>query len=84
MLDREIDGLQKLTLTDKTRYTVLVLYVHSKNCGVHSTPNSCHIIGCESHQPKFGVLCTPSHGVTVYILVCITHQLGCAMHTNCS
>ena len=38
---------------------------HSKNCGVHSTPNSCHTIGCESHQPKFGVLCTPSHGVIV-------------------
>ena len=30
-----------------------------------STPNSCHTIECESHQSKFGVLCTPSHGVTV-------------------
>ena len=54
---------------------------HSKNCGVHSTPNSCHTIGCESHQPKFGVLCTPSHGVTVSWcaqhtnLVCYAHQL---------
>ena len=34
MLDREIDGLQKLTLADKTRYTVLVLYVHEVLCGM--------------------------------------------------
>ena len=51
----------------------LFLLLHSKNCGVHSTPNSCHTIGCESHQLKFGVLCTPSHGVTVS---------WCAQHTN--
>ena len=58
----------------------------------------CHTIGCESHQPKFGVLCTPSHGVTVSwcaqhtnlgvlctpIWACYAHQFGCAMHTNCS
>ena len=38
--------------------------IHSKKCGVHSTPSSCHTIGCVSHQRNFGVLCTPSCGVT--------------------
>ena len=48
--------------------------LHSKKCGVHSTPSSCHTIGCVSHQRNFGVLCTPSCGVTGF---------WCAMHTNC-
>ena len=49
--------------------------LHCKKCGVHSTPTSCHTIGCVSHQQNFGVLCTPSCGVT---------GIWCAQHTNCS
>ena len=43
---------------------VMQQVVHSKKCGVHSTPSSCHTIRCVSHQRNFGVLCTPSCGVT--------------------
>ena len=59
---------------------LMLLYIvtvepHCKKCGVHSTPTSCHTIGCVSHQQNFGVLCTPSCGVT---------GIWCAQHTNCS
>ena len=53
----------------------IYIYIHCKKCGVHSTPTSCHTIGCVSHQQNFGVLCTPSCGVT---------GIWCAQHTNCS
>ena len=49
---------------------------HCKKCGVHSTPTSCHTIGCVSHHQNFGVLCTPSCGVTGF-------WCAQAMHTNC-
>ena len=55
--------------------------VHSKKCGVHSTPSSCHTMGCALHQPKFGVLCTPNCGVPVSW--CAMHTNRCAVYTNC-
>ena len=74
--------LRKEAISRTTKYRVLKRrkiensnsVPHCKKCGVHSTPTSCHI-ECVSHQQNFGVLCTPSCGVT---------GIWCAQHTNCS
>ena len=45
--------------------------VHSEKCGVHSTPSSCHTIGCVSDQQNFGVLAHLHVVWCGWILICI-------------